>query len=289
MKNEICFIGAGKLASSFLPALIDAGFNILSLISRHQDSARHLAEKTGVENYSDSLALPSGTGILFLAVPDDSIKGLAIQIAARNRNLKGIVCVHFSGAMSSDELLPLKDIGALTVSMHIMQTFSSLNRISLQGAPAAIESDFPEAAETIWNIALRTGLSPFRLNKKDKGLYHLLGVFACNFIVSQMLACRMLVSKMSPGVPEADVLVRELLRGTVGNILNLGLDNSISGPLDRGDVNTISVHAEALKDDQLLLRSYVAESMILLRDLISKRPEDERLRQIESFLCSLQA
>ncbi|HEX2982000.1 MAG TPA: DUF2520 domain-containing protein, partial [Ignavibacteriales bacterium] len=55
-----------------------------------------------------------------------------------------------------------------------------------------------------------------------------------------------------------------MIRSTIWNIEKLGWVKSLSGPVERGDVNVIKGHLEALKGDGVQLKFYAAGSLALL-------------------------
>lgn len=97
MTQKASIIGAGKLAWSLIPALQNAGVEVIQLISRSAKSRHTYAETYRIPQQEADIAhLSSDAQLVFLCVPDQSIPDLA-------RRLKGIVnpdqiLLHSSGS-----------------------------------------------------------------------------------------------------------------------------------------------------------------------------------------------
>lgn len=274
-KRKIGIIGAGKFAFSFAPALLKNNFKIESIISRSLQSARTLAKKVSAKNYSNKISsLSNDSNLVFICVPDDQIKNVAIKISKLKLQFEKIIFIHTSGAKTSEELSSLKIKGALTASFHLMQTFPSKKIIELKDTFTAIESDFVELQKELLRFAKLLKLNPVVVSARDKILYHIGGVFAANFLSANFLAAEQIFPiKLKDQTAK---VLGPIAESTLSNIVENSPSNSISGPIDRGDIMTIQSHINSLKSlgnsgqDKLLLLSYLVQSKILLNGIKKK-------------------
>jgi predicted short-subunit dehydrogenase-like oxidoreductase (DUF2520 family) len=95
-------------------------------------------------------------------------------------------------------------------------------------------------------IALTLGMRPFRVDATDRVRYHAAACVASNHLVALLGQVERLAA--TAGVPfEAFV---PLVRGTVENVAELGPAAALTGPVARGDDETIARHVDALPVDE---------------------------------------
>lgn len=268
-KRKIGIIGAGKFASSFTQALVKNNFKIECIISRSLQSAKSLAVKAAVKNYSDKISsLSNDCNLVFICVPDDQIKIVAIKISKLKLQFGKIIFVHTSGAKTSEELSSLKIKGAQTASFHLMQTFPSPKKIEILNSFTAIESSNIFLQKELMRFAKLLKLKPMIINSGDKMFYHLGGVFSANFLSANFLSAENIFpAKLKK---QSAKILSPIAEATLSNIIKHSAARSISGPIDRGDVETIKSHVGVLKhyntneESRLILISYLVQSKILI-------------------------
>ncbi|MGE5362837.1 MAG: Rossmann-like and DUF2520 domain-containing protein [Bacteroidota bacterium] len=291
--SNIAFIGAGKIAHSLAPALFRSGFIISSVISRSAGSARHLSEEVHARTFSSDINdLPHETDLIVLSVPDSMVAELSVRLAQSRYNLSGKTVIHLSGALDASVLASAAGQGAFTASLHIMQTFPSKQPARIEGAYAAVESSNTETAERLSEMCRKTGLIPFRVDSGLKAFYHLSGVFASNFMVSDFYnaaksfySCG--IEKKSPGAEFSfERVILPIASATLNN-LKEGAGKAISGPVERGDEGTVARHllALSLNEAHLFMKlSYIVQSLSLLDLLLNRDGElsisQKRIRQM---------
>jgi len=95
------------------------------------------------------------------------------------------------------------------------------------------------------------------LGPGDKVLYHAAAVLASNYMVTQVKLALDLWREFGVSPEEATNALLPLLQGTLNNIRTVGLPDCLTGPIARGDLDTIERHLLALKDrDPSLLAVY---------------------------------
>jgi len=165
--------------------------------------------------------------LVLLCVPDRVIAEVAAAIPT------GPWVAHTSGACRLDALAP----HTRRFSLHPLQTFT-LDRgpEQLDGAWAAVSGESEEALGAARELAEFLGLKNFELDDEARPLYHAAAHFASAFLVTLHDVAAELME--AAGAP-AEALEPLMLR-TVEN----GFDHT--GPLVRGDWETIDRHAEAI-------------------------------------------
>lgn len=280
------FIGAGKIANSLAPAIADAGFPIETIISRSLNSAEVLSKKCGTKSYSDNINdLNKIVKLVVLSVPDSKILDTAKKLSKLPLSFSNIIFIHLSGSKTITELKPLADKSANIGSMHLMNTFPSKERVSLNNTFAAIESGSESSRKLLFSLAEKLVLRPFPVSSESKVYYHLIGVFSSNFLVSNFYNADIAKQQLNNSVPKIGSLAGGIAHNTLNNIESKGVTESISGPIDRGDVETVKSHLAALKDDKVTLLNYLASSLSLL-DAVKNKPSasDKQLEEIQTLL-----
>lgn len=276
IKNyRIAIIGAGKIAFSLTDSLIKSGFNITSIVSKNILSAKKLASIYRIKIFSNKLQdIPLDTNIFLISVPDEQIKIIDTKLSKLNLNFNESLFVHFSGSLNSSVMHQIKKKNGISASFHIMQTFPSKTRISIDGSFAAVETDNKKSKNTLFSIAKRLNLIPFSVQKEKKMLYHLAGVYASNFFVGNIFISEELFKLSGIKGIKFEDLILPILNSTSKNIKNNGALQSLSGPIERGDFDTIKKHITALHNNKLktnsVLLNYIVQSLSLLT-LIKQR------------------
>ncbi len=272
-QSKIAVIGAGKIAFSLVYGLINSGYNIKTIISENLNSAKRLAEKFSVKDYSNNLTeLNSQIKVFFLSVTDNQIKVTADKLANQNLNFQDSLFIHLSGAEDISKLNSLKEKGALAASFHIMQTFPSKRIVNIKNCYAAVESNSEYAESYLFKLAADLRLKPFKLKSVDKAKYHLAGVFASNFLVGNIFNSEKVfdIKKINKNYNNFDFL-SPIIKSTLNNIDKLGNSKALSGPIERGDITTIKKHISKLKKLKSnsekfndIYLSYIVQSLNLL-------------------------
>lgn len=250
--NKISIVGAGKVAYSLVKALLDAGINVTSIYSRRKEPSEKLAARFNIPLYGDSLsAIDSSSDIFFLAVPDSEIENAAYVLSNAKLDFNKCLFVHLSGSQDISRLKLLKSKGASIASFHIMQTFPSCEVVELRDHFAAIETDNSTTEKCLFDLALKLKLKPFHISSEKKVFYHLTGVWASNFLIANLFNAFQVFQTAK--ISEVDFLqiVKPIIDSTFDNVLKNGISSSLSGPVIRGDLETIKKHVSALSSEVL--------------------------------------
>jgi predicted short-subunit dehydrogenase-like oxidoreductase (DUF2520 family) len=296
-RSKIAFIGAGKIAYSLIYAFRNAGYNVNMVVSNSISSAKNLAKKFSIENYSNDLSkLNSQIKIFFLTVPDNQIKIVADKLSVQKFHFKDSLFIHLSGAEDISKLDSLKKKRALAASFHIMQTFPTKRAVNFKNCYAAIETDDEYAEDYIFKLSKDLQLKPFKLKSELKSFYHLTGIFASNFLIGNIYNSEIIFNIGKSNKNNNYDLLIPLINSTLSNIRKFGISGSLSGPIERADITTIKKHISCLKkeirkeeDFKGIYLSYLIQSLNLLNVVKSKykKLSDKHLELKEYLLLEL--
>lgn len=183
-----------------------------------------------------------------LATPDDALDGLAQHLATVRSDWRDKVVFHCSGATSAALLAPLAEAGALIASAHPVHSFADPQRslTTFQETWCVMEGA-PAATQALAALFSAIGARPFIASRCDKALYHASTVMASNLLVALLhQAENTLCEATGLSSSEARGLLAPLSRRTLENYLGGGAAAALTGPVARGDVQTIARHLEAL-------------------------------------------
>jgi predicted short-subunit dehydrogenase-like oxidoreductase (DUF2520 family) len=280
-KPTITLIGAGNLAQALGPALKSAGYNIDFVAARETASSRRraamLARRLGARTQLLNNAGP-GSDIMWICHTDDALANTA-RLLSRTPGWKGRIVLHSSGAVTSDVLAPLKRAGASTASLHPMMTFVPDVTPSIDEVSFAVEGD-SRAVAMARRIVRDLGADIFLIKKAAKPLYHALGSFSSPLVVSTLVTAERVGRAAGLSVSQTRRVMGPILRQTLKNYLENGAAAAFSGPIKRGDINTVLRHLKELKRVPGASEVYRALVKSALIDLPSaKRKELMRLLQ----------
>ncbi len=184
---------------------------------------------------------------MFLAVPDDSVLPTAeLLSAARNRVPESVAFVHLSGALKLDALEPLGSRHPIG-SFHPLQSFPEPRPpASLRGAFVAIDGTSASLRRRLSSLARALGARPKRVGDGDRALYHAGAVFASNYVVALLDEGVLLLRAAGWSEKEATSGLLALTEGVLTSVRKRGVVAALTGPVRRGDVQTVERHLDAL-------------------------------------------
>lgn len=273
--TTVGIIGAGRAGVSLGLALARAGYVVRVHGRRPKVVPPPLALTTG-----ELPAWLPETDVVVLAVPDDAILGLAADLAASRLIKETQVVLHLSGALGREALSPLEPSGAALGSWHPLQTLSDPQTAPerLRGAVAAVEGD-ARAVEVGAALARGVSMIPVLIPADQKPRYHAAAVFASNFVVTLAGVAQRLFVSAGLTDDTARKALAALMAGALENVRAAGPQGALTGPVARGDVETIRRHLEALRGADAELYRTLSRAALPLAQL-----DPERRRAIERLL-----
>lgn len=191
---------------------------------------------------------PRSETILLLAVPDTSIPELVDTIVRLGSPGRGCVALHFSGAADSAVLTPLRKLGYAIGSLHPLQTVADPRQGAeqLEHCFFTFEGEDRARSSAVAIVKAAKG-TLMDLETSDKAGYHAACVFASNYVVAcTAVAIRLLMKAVRIDESRARQALAPLWRGALENVGRLGPRDALTGPVSRGDAETVRLHLETL-------------------------------------------
>jgi predicted short-subunit dehydrogenase-like oxidoreductase (DUF2520 family) len=227
--DSIAIVGAGRLGTALTAALEAAGRRVLGPLGRGADGR--------------------GATVVLLCVPDEEIAAAAAAIAP------GPLVGHCSGATGLAVLAPHEGF-----SLHPLMTVPpGADRAVFAGAGCAVDGATPRALAAAEALAAALGMRSVRVTDADRAAYHAAASIASNFLVTLEGAAERLAA--TAGV-DRETLV-PLVRAAVANWAERGAADALTGPIARGDEDTVARQRAAVADrapDLLLLFDALADA-----------------------------
>jgi predicted short-subunit dehydrogenase-like oxidoreductase (DUF2520 family) len=281
-RPRITIVGAGNLGTALATCLHGAGYVIDQVVFRNSGGSRRqaaaLAKRVGARAVEVARATID-SDVVWLCVPDDAIATVARSLA-QNADWKGRVALHSSGALASDEMVALCRRGALAASVHPMMTFVAGSRqagseLSLAGVPFAIAGD-AKAVRASRAIVKELGGKAYTIRRQDKVAYHAWGTFASPLLTALLATTEHVAAAAGVNRREAKRRMLPILQQTLANYAARGAAGAFSGPIVRGDVETIRRHLRVLRKVPEAEQVYAALAKAAVRYLPGKRKPQVR-------------
>jgi predicted short-subunit dehydrogenase-like oxidoreductase (DUF2520 family) len=267
MSERLFFIGPGRAGLSLGYALWESGaVESLTFCGRRPDPPPHPLFIQGHARYVFGLERPGeGTTAVFLSVPDLVLHEISAALAAHGRAPGGCVAFHLSGALGTDPLAPLLTQGYGIGALHPLQTLADpvLGARQLRGVYFSLSGD-PAALAVARRIVHHLGGASLAVSVARRPLYHASAVFASNYLAGLIAAAGRLMAQA--GVPEDEALqaILPLARGSLENLDRMGPVQALTGPISRGDLETIRLHLRSLEPRERALYAAMGREILYL-------------------------
>ncbi len=282
--RAVTIVGPGRVGLALGYALTQAGaVDELTVCGRRPDPPTHPLFTQGAARYVFGLEAPKpGMEAIFLAVPDAVLPEMAHALAGQGPAPEECAAFHLSGALPTDVLSPLHARGYAVGSFHPLQAIAHpvTGAERLRGAYVAV-SGSPVAVAVARRLAAELGSPILTVPETWRAQYHAAAVMASNYLPPLLdAACRILERA---GIPHEEALpaILPLIRGTLANIEELGLAASVTGPLARGDTETVELHLRALDEGDRRLYALLGKELTRLAG--PELNDDARKALLERF------
>jgi predicted short-subunit dehydrogenase-like oxidoreductase (DUF2520 family) len=237
-------VGTGKVAQSLGRAMAECGWTVDAIAGRDPERTRNAAEFVGTTAVSMETV---GTRFehAIIAVSDGAIESVAAALA--RTGMQSGIAVHTSGSKGSEALSALSQRGVACASMHPLQTIAEPESgtaalrscyFALTGAACAIEF-----ADT---VARCIGAKTFCVDAANRPLYHSAAVLASNYVCGLLDASVAVLESIGISRDRALDAIRPLFEAAARNSASMGPEEALTGPIARGDVETVHAHVRAL-------------------------------------------
>lgn len=254
----VSIIGAGRLGTALGAALSKKGFRLKALSCRTLRSAEESRKVIGEGKASvDNIQTARAGDIVFLCLPDEEISKVVKKLDGANIRWAEKYVFHCSGLLPSKILDPLKTKGASTASLHPIQSFADKRT-----PPEHFENIYfgveggKKALIKSRKIITELGGRSFIIKAENKALYHMACSIASNFLVVLLEMASSLLHQVGLQEEKAFQILLPLAEGTLHNVKEFDIQSSLTGPVMRGDRESIERHLEALSKSPLYRETY---------------------------------
>lgn len=276
MDKKIAIYGCGKAALSVALALKSQGYEIVGCDSRSEESRNWGVQWLACPKIKIPSELPPKVPLM-IGVPENAIAETDAFIGEA-RYVSERVVFHLSGALPSRALNRCRLTGAKVGSLHPLMILPDplTGARNLRTATFAIEGR-EQAVDVLKKMAMAISGKYFIVPVRGKTLYHISAVFAANYLVTLLSESEAILEKA--GVSKGDTLraFQSLVEMTVKNYYSEGAVQSLTGPVERGDINMIKTHLAALAkipNTRKLYKVLAQETLNLARE---KHPERKQI------------
>lgn len=287
--QKVSVIGAGKVGRTIARALKNARYQIGAVVRRKLADANSAVAFIGAGlPETDPLNAIDTSFVHFITTNDDAISSIVQVIDSKGpTSLKGHYFYHTSGSLNSTVLDPLKKKEAEIGSIHPLQVFADPAKAleTLPGIYYAIEGT-DRAMELAVQLVDRLQGKLLLIPTGRKVLYHAAGVFAANYLTVLVELAMSVMEEIGESPEDAYQALLPLIVGALENIEEFGTDGALTGPISRGDTETVKKHVDALRQMKPgILRAYsVLGQEAAEMSLRSKKISTERAKQILKIL-----
>ena len=212
--DSIVIVGAGRLGTALTAALGAAGLDVRGPLGRGGTA--------------------DGASLVLLCVPDREIAAAAAAVGP------GPLVGHCSGATGLAPLAPHE-----AFSLHPLMTVPANAAPGvLAGAGCAVDGTTPRALEAAGRLADVLGMRATRIAEEDRVAYHAAASIASNFLVTLEGAAERLAA--TAGVDRE--LLAPLVRAAVEDWAARGAAGALTGPIARGDEETVARQRAAVEE-----------------------------------------
>ena len=245
---RIGFIGAGKLGNTFGKYFSVNGIEVSGYFSKSEVSAKEASEFTGSKFFASLEELVSSSDAIFLTVPDGAIKDVWNEI--KDFSLKGKCICHTSGATNSLVFEGIDERGAFGYSIHPLFAVSSKHESFKTISKAYISVEGSEKYLSYWKELFEgLGNTVCIISPENKTLYHAACVFSSNLMIGLYQMGADLLKTCGFDDENALKALAPLMQLNAENAAAKGPINALTGPVERGDSETVLHHLQVLPEN----------------------------------------
>lgn len=287
MIKTVGLIGIGKVGRTlfkFLTQNQTPELKLIWVVSKHISCSINNFMINNIQIFEKIEEISILPDAIIIATRDAEISNISNKLSEIFKHkLEDKYIFHLSGALTSKELEDCENYGAVTIAAHPFQTFFNEDPNCMNNIPWGIDYCYNSNSSatnrnqmTIQNFIKKLNGNPVFLNSQtvaNKANYHAASVAASNFTTAAISFAAEL-SRMC-GI-NAEEFLPAIITQTAANNINFILEQEkldinnkcnipLTGPVARGDVETIEKHLEALSKHEEIQNIYKNFSSALLK------------------------
>ncbi|MDO4554561.1 MAG: DUF2520 domain-containing protein [Lachnospiraceae bacterium] len=279
---KIGFIGAGKVGFSLGRYFAEHGLEVTGYYDSEMEAAKEAAEFTKTKHYRKLEQIVCDSDALFLTVPDGRISTVWNNI--KPMPLEGRIICHCSGALTArDAFSGISKTGVLCASVHPLFAVSDKYHSykELDHSYFTLEGD-KDCVEQLKLMFTGFGNGVKILESSKKTLYHAAAAICSNLVTA--LADESIHMMENCGFQEemARDVLKPIMCGNLEHVAQNGTKNSLTGPVERGDLETIQKHLECMEgQEDKILYSLLSKRLTAIAE---KKNPDRDYTSLKCFL-----
>jgi predicted short-subunit dehydrogenase-like oxidoreductase (DUF2520 family) len=237
-------VGAGRAGTAMAVALARAGHRVVAASGVSQASLNRISRNLPQARLARPEQVVAAADLVLLTVPDDVLPDLVRGLAETGVPMNGRLIAHASGRHGLAVLDPAVRAGALPLALHPVMTFAGRADDADKIAGISFGVTAPEQLRPVAEaLVVEMGGEPVFIAEDKRGLYHAGLASAANYLVTLVATSSDLLR--AAGVPDPARMLGPLLGTALENALALG-DLALTGPVARGDAETVAAHVEVI-------------------------------------------
>ncbi|HEY4000063.1 MAG TPA: Rossmann-like and DUF2520 domain-containing protein [Candidatus Xenobia bacterium] len=237
---DFAVVGAGPVGRGLARLLVERGYRV-GIASRH--TAAEAAEWSGAH----AISHPGTARWVFLTPSDDALPAV-VQTLSPHLPGRIKVVAHLSGSQPAS-VLRLPGSTYEVVSMHPVANLPDPTTAARRLATCwfGVEGDAAAVAQAR-SLIERWGAHTFTLDPAAKVLYHAGACVAAGYLCTLLAAAEDLWRQAGVAPEAVSEVLPELAHGMLESVRLQGPAAALTGPLQRGDADTIRRHLEVLQE-----------------------------------------
>ena len=255
MTPTIALVGPGKVGCAISARLHAAGLSITTVVSREQSRAQDACCFIGCSENLATTHISSAVqaDIILIAVPDDYIAETSQALQDSHSLGPDQTLVHFSGLLPAQILSHTEDTTRENglLSFHPLMPFADREHgvKQLENCPCALEGNHL-GLKVGKLLANKLSVRDFNLRTNDKATYHTAASMASNFAITLLATAKQLLDQCQIDEYDSLTLLNPLVNATLENLFTSTPEEALTGPIVRGDTQTVSQHIDTISKEK---------------------------------------
>lgn len=235
---RVVFIGAGNLATQLSVAMQKAGYEIVQVYSRTEESATLLAGRLECSYVTLLERVVPDADLYVVALKDSALVELLPQITAGK--LENALFVHTAGSVPMD----IWEGHAFHYGVfYPMQTFSKARDVKFEDIPVFVEAKQTVDLEVLKKVGCSLSQIVMEADSEQRRYLHLSAVFVCNFANHMLTIGERLLREYNLPLEVMYPLIKETTEKVLGG---MNPSEAQTGPAVRYDENVMNKHIQLL-------------------------------------------
>lgn len=244
MVEKIFIIGCGKLGSALAMALANTPHQVRFCYDSNLERARALSRALPGCQAVDSIdQAVAGTTLVLVAVTDTAIAQVGALLRESSFCVPACLWAHTSGLWPASLLHDRPEVQR--GSFHPVMLYPKGGAARFENVPITLEGD-GAAISRLHRLAGDLKATPMVIETDKKALYHTACTMASNLCAGLFAATESVAQLIRPG--EGLNWLLPIIRATVDEVVKRGAAATLTGPVRRGDIETVSMQMDALQD-----------------------------------------